>query len=199
MKRQIYLALIFLLLFSSAKNLHAESIHSRLGSVRLHEINVSTGYSRGDLIGFFNNDLEIIPIYLQFGFKINSLLGLEDHRGTLQMAIEPFILPIIGPDKGISVGVHLTQFKYSYPLFDKFNIYGEFGSGPMYHGVNSFEQGDAGFNFHSFYGGGLQYLITQDKSLNLGYRLTHISNAGTRSPNGGINTNEIIAGFSLFY
>jgi hypothetical protein len=36
-------------------------------------------------------------------------------------------------------------------------------------------------------------------ALNLGYRIRHMSNAGTRQPNIGINDHFAMAGISLFF
>jgi lipid A 3-O-deacylase len=46
-------------------------------------------------------------------------------------------------------------------------------------------------------GVGVSYFATPDVSLNLGYRLQHISNAGTGHPNRGVNSNTGVFGVSF--
>ena len=46
-------------------------------------------------------------------------------------------------------------------------------------------------------GAGVSYFVTSDVSLNLGYRLQHISNGGTGHPNRGLNSDTGVLGVSF--
>jgi lipid A 3-O-deacylase len=48
-------------------------------------------------------------------------------------------------------------------------------------------------------GAGVSYFVTPDVSLNLGYRLQHISNGGTGHPNRGVNSNTGVLGVSFYF
>ena len=70
----------------------------------------------------------------------------------------------------------------------------------MFLSIKSVEQGDAGFNFLDQLGAGLQYKVSERTAIFGGYRFRHISHAGLADrPNGGINSNALVAGFSWLY
>jgi hypothetical protein len=170
---------------------------SESGGVFLNEIGIGSGYSRGSLKDF-TDDYEVIPAFLRIGFNINSLVGLEGHKGTLQFALEPFANPIIGPDEGIETGLDFF-FRYLYPLSSTVKLVSEVGAGPMYLSIDTTEQGDSGFNFLDQFGLGLQIGMSEKTALSMGYRFRHISNAGFSQPNTGINSNALIMCFSFLY
>jgi len=199
MKKCLPLILVILLLapYSSLAAQRGEFTHEE--GFHLHEFSVNVGYGFGELKPENAADYEVFPLFMQFGFDINSKMGLSDHRGTLQFVMEPFANPISDPEGGAEIGMALMM-KYAYPFLEHVSFYTEVGSGPMYLGVDTYEQGNAGFSFLDQVGGGFQYFIDNNKALNVGYRFRHISHASLRdSPNSGINTHAIIAGISLFY
>lgn len=49
------------------------------------------------------------------------------------------------------------------------------------------------------FGGGLQYQITGNKAINLGYKYSHISNGNFSDINPGYNANIFYVGYSFFY
>jgi opacity protein-like surface antigen len=55
-----------------------------------------------------------------------------------------------------------------------------------------------GFNFLLQTGAGLHWFLSERNSLELGYRYHHISNAGSRRPNVGINSHVAYLGISYF-
>lgn len=58
--------------------------------------------------------------------------------------------------------------------------------------------GSSRFNFTPEAGVGVQFFITPSNVLTLGYKYHHISNAGMRRRNPGIDSNVIYGGFSFF-
>jgi hypothetical protein len=56
-----------------------------------------------------------------------------------------------------------------------------------------------GFQFHLLAGAGLQWFYRDDVAISFEYRLGHVSNAGTRSPNLGLNTNELLLRMTWFF
>lgn len=182
------------------------SAQRHTNSIHLHEAGIILGYGWADLKdetapghSSKQDDYSYYPIIGHFGWDVNSLVGLsQDHPGTLQFAVQPFINPVSDPEGGVEVGAELT-FKYSYPVWERVAPYLEFGAGPMYFGVDTYEQGEAGFSFSDHVTAGIQYFLDQNKAVNVGYRYRHISNLGTRDDNGGINASTVIAGLSIFY
>jgi hypothetical protein len=60
------------------------------------------------------------------------------------------------------------------------------------------DQQDDGFNFFLQGGVGAQWLLSRRTALGAGWRYHHISNAGTRRPNIGINSHLFLFGLSVF-
>ena len=54
------------------------------------------------------------------------------------------------------------------------------------------------FNFTPEIGLGVQFFLTPKRSLTLGYKLHHMSNANTGRSNPGMDSHVIYAGFSFF-
>lgn len=57
----------------------------------------------------------------------------------------------------------------------------------------------AGFEFHLLCGAGLQWFYRDDMAFSLEYRLGHVSNAGLKAPNVGLNTNELLLAVTWFF
>ncbi|HEY7039688.1 MAG TPA: acyloxyacyl hydrolase [Methylomirabilota bacterium] len=58
---------------------------------------------------------------------------------------------------------------------------------------------DSSFTFVLEAGAGLAYFLTDNLALNFGYRLQHISNGNTSSPNRGFNSDSGVLGVSYFF
>ena len=180
---------------SADQNTRVRAFTDRSQPVRFDNLTFSTGYVWGDLKD--NDDLEIIPFSVRFGFDINEFIGLRG-PSTLQLGVEPFLNTIITPEEGVEVGFNVG-FRYIAPVTDGVSIFGEISSGPAYFSIDTVEQGDEGFNFISQFGAGLEFEITNKVAFTAGYRYRHLSNAGLDDPNSGINTNALITGVSFSY
>ncbi|MBI4657571.1 MAG: acyloxyacyl hydrolase [Verrucomicrobia bacterium] len=55
------------------------------------------------------------------------------------------------------------------------------------------------FEFHLVGGGGLQWFCRENLAVTLNYRFAHLSNAGIRQPNIGLNTNALLLGLTWFF
>ncbi len=73
--------------------------------------------------------------------------------------------------------------------------YLEAGMGPSLNGLN-IEETSTSFNFLSYGGLGLRWPLDQKRSLELGYRLRHISNGGLKEPNQGVTSHQLQVGLS---
>lgn len=166
--------------------------------VYLNEIGIGTGYAQGSLRGK-SGDLSIYPLFVRFGFNVNSLAGIDSRNYSLQFICEPFVNAFYEPEDGIEAGCsfglrYLHEVSYSIDLFLEASV------GPMYYSIDTIEQGKAGFNFLDQIGAGLQYQFTAKKALFGGYRWRHISHAGLADrSNEGINSNAFIIGFTWLY
>lgn len=164
---------------------------------QLDEIGIGSGYAGGHM-KFTDATYQAVPLYLRFGFDMNSVVGIPENKGTLQLAFEPFCNPVIEPESGVETGLNVF-FRYLHPVAPSVKLVSEIGSGPIYLSVDSREQGDAGFNFLNQFGLGTQLAVSGNSAITIGYRFRHISNAGTSQPNRGINTNAVVLSWSLLY
>lgn len=190
MKKLFFLVAIPLFLFAKTKD------DSPIFT--LNEIAIGSGYAEGSLRGQ-NENYEVIPIFIHLGFELNRAWGFPNHPGKLYFVLEPFYNPIIAPKNSQEVGFDVF-FQYAFPIIkDRIFPYVEIGAGPMYLGLRTVAQGSPGFNFLDQVGAGVKFYITDQYSLNLGYRYRHISHAGIRGkPNKGIDTNAGILSFSYY-
>lgn len=164
----------------------------------LYEVGIFTGYGRGGL-HTPQDDYEVIPAFLRFGFNINHLFGCGCSYGTFSFNIEPFVNYVNGPHRGFELG-SAFMFMYSKGISDSVKIYIEGGVAPMYLTIETIEQDQEGFNFLDQGGAGLQFCLSSSCALTVGYRFRHISHADLRhASNDGINTHAGIIGLSRFY
>jgi len=192
MKKQFshVLSALMLILMSFPSHVKAEGVH-------VDEIGFGAGYAWGNM-KFTEETNRVVPIFVRVGFDMNSVFGMENSDGTLQLALEPFCNPVIDPESGVETGLTVL-FRYFHPVAPSVKVVAEVGSGPMYLSIDSAEQGDGGFNFLNQFGLGARFDLSDRDALTLGYRFRHISNAGTSHPNRGINTNAFVLSYSLLY
>jgi opacity protein-like surface antigen len=76
----------------------------------------------------------------------------------------------------------------------RYESYIDLGSGPMW-GTERMPAATSHFNFDSQVGLGLVLLPRSRAPLHLGYRFSHVSNAGLASRNPGLNLHSLFAGF----
>ena len=77
-------------------------------------------------------------------------------------------------------------------------LYGEVGVGPSYNTLRINELGES-FNFLSFAGLGLRLPLWNAMSLDLGYRIRHISNAGMDDANAGVSSHQFLLELGFQY
>ena len=166
----------------------------------LKEIGFFSGWGTADVGHGGDNEpvRKYDNVYLsgRFGFNLKKCLNLK-MPGMFLFMVEPFADPVIEPSGNYEAGCSFG-LKYAYPLTSKFYPYIEGGTGGIYISQRTMRQGSHG-NFVDHAGAGLYYFITDNVALNAGYRFRHISNLGIKRPNGGIETNSVTAGVSLFY
>ena len=163
---------------------------------RLREFSFLSGWGKAPLKQRAD-DYEIVHLGLGFGFDAsNKFLKVKSHD-MLEFVVEPFINPVCSPDSNVEVGCGLL-LKYAHSISNGFSPYIEAGTGGVYT-TQDVEQQSTRWNFITQCGFGLHYFFREDRSLNIGYRFRHLSNAGIKDPNLGIDTHSFLVGFSFFY
>ena len=163
----------------------------------LREVGLLTGYGTASLDD--QSDYGIIPILTQFGFDINPLARKLhiNPRGTIEGVVEPLMNVVISPDTNAEVGCSFL-LKYSDHITSRIAPYIEGGFGIIYTTQHTREQSTQ-YNFLSQVGVGLQFFLNEKFALTGGYRFRHMSNAGIKTPNRGINHHFALLGVSYFF
>lgn len=134
---------------------------------------------------------------VRFGFLPWGATGSGPLKGAFELGLEPIYQRFFEPETAFFAGLGAVARYHFLPL-GRFVPYLELGATPGYTDLNVIEQ-QTNFVFLLFGGVGASYFITDRTALYAGYRLQHISNAGTDSPNRGINSHTGVIGLSIFF
>ena len=149
-------------------------------------------------VGVANERLpeQVTYVPLQLTPKFSISIARKDKPPRFLFYTEPqVLLVILSPEGsvefegGINVG-----FAYQH-LFSKYRVYAGIGSGPHFITVET-ELQAKGFIFSDNFFAGVSRLLKKEIMLNLQLRFRHISNAGLKSPNLGIDNFFLMLGFS---
>ena len=119
--------------------------------------------------------------------------------GQLSLGAE---LPLFRTDEPLAgYGVGFTpKIKYSFVALGRLRPYLEGGGGPIWTDLGGRVPEQPGqFNFLLTATAGCAWFLTPQTALTAGYRFGHISNAGTRHPNSGLNFSQPFLGFLFYY
>lgn len=201
-KRIVISAIIFFLSFlivnfSYGDNQNNQNTTEKNEQVYTKEFGIFSGWASGELK--IQDDYEAIPLHLQFGFDITSLLSKINIRqqGNLRFLLEPYLNTIVSPNSNVEIGNNFI-LKYSYPIYKRIYLYFEGGLGMLYTSQHTYEQSTQ-FNFSEQAGGGISYLFSKNKAISFGYRYRHLSNADIKEPNRGIDMDYFLCGISVLY
>lgn len=127
------------------------------------------------------------------GIIVSWAAPLVDKTVRIDFRLEGLLGGFWDHGRGVEVGVIPALRMY----FGKACLqpYIEGGVGLTYNGLGIPELG-TGVNFLSYGGAGLRFPLQNNMSLELGYRLRHISNAGMDDKNHGVTSNQIQFGIS---
>jgi len=147
------------------------------------------------LIGFGKAKLKekgnyhLIPIIFDFDFDLKPLFkktGIS-WPGLLQFQLEPFINIVSRPDNNVELGNAFMLKIGILPETSKFQPYAKAGIGLLYMSQHTPEQSTQ-FNFFEQGGIGAHYFFNPNTAFTAECRIRHVSNAGIKHPNHGINT-----------
>lgn len=130
---------------------------------------------------------------------VTDPVGDSWYRGQVSLGAEVVYAQFREPF--LTHGMGFTpKIKYTVVAHDRIRPYVEFAGGPFWTDLaGKIPEESSRFNFILTAGFGCSYFITQQMSLNVGYRFHHISNAGTRYPNLGLNSSLPFGGFSFYF
>ena len=123
-------------------------------------------------------------------------VGAGWYQGQLALGAEVIAFHTAEPLTAYGVGF-TPKLVYTSTAFGRVRPFIEGGGGPMWTDLGGRVPEQPGqFNFLVWGGAGCSYQMTRHWALNAGYRIMHISNAGTRDPNSGLNVGLPFIGLS---
>lgn len=158
------------------------------------DLNLTSGFMKAKIRE--KKEYQGIPFLYRFGFDLRPALKNKSDC-LLEFVVEPFTNIVVKPKSNLESGCNFV-FKFAPKLTARLYPYVEGGIGMIYLTMQTREQSTR-FNFNEVVGGGITYFLKKNIALNLGYRYRHLSNAGIKKPNKGIETAMCLAGISLFY
>jgi hypothetical protein len=160
------------------------------------ELGFYTGVGYGNVV-----EGPYIPIFfiVHMGMDMKRWFpSLQGHRGTLSLFFEPqFGFTAISQENGVEFGIGVG-LKYAYPIGDLYSVYILGSVGPHVISLKTQDQAN-GFIFNDTVGLGMNYMISPGTAIDVQLRLRHLSNAGIKEPNYGIENLIGLIGFSIFY
>ena len=137
-----------------------------------------------------------VAVHPSWQMTLTDPIGNGWWSGSIALGTELALLGITQPTGTYGVGF-TPKLSYTFSSFGRMKPYLEGGGGPLWTNLDGRirEQG-SDFNFLVWGGTGVSYELTPQWALTGGVRFGHISNAGTESPNSGLNYLLPFAGIS---
>ena len=188
------MTLIIFNLFFAFSDCRAEEA----GSGFLQAVEFFSGYSQGDLE--CEDHYNIIPIMVDFDINLKKLVNVKNFYppGLLQLQLEPFVSVVFAPDYDLEAGASLLLKLGIFPEAWALQPYIKCGIGPVYITRDAEEQGTH-LNFIESYCAGAHYFFDKKTAFTLEGRFRHLSNAGMKEPNHGINSYTALGGVMFLF
>jgi len=188
MRRFSGLLLSILVIFGAASTSVAE------GRSGLQEWGVLAGYGPSSRDSIF-----IVPLVARAAWLLPEVIDEPVRRHDLQLrwVVEGWVAGVFDGQDAFEGGVSPIVLKLDYDAGQRFVPFGIGGAGAMYTGLQGQNLGGP-FEFDSFVGLGLHTFLSDRTALTVEWRIRHISNAGIKDPNRGLNTNFFTIGLEFF-
>lgn len=164
------------------------------------EVGLTAGYLLPHRLTTRHTTKQSGPAFMpSWAIVLTDPIGQSWYAGQILLGAEVVYIQFQRPE--LTHGVGFTpKIKYLFEGFHSIRPYVEFAGGPFYTDLaGRIPEESARFNFIVTAGGGLSWFVTPRLALNAGYRFHHISNAGTRFPNLGLNSSLPFGGFSFYF
>jgi len=161
----------------------------------LQEMSFTTGYGFSD-----RGNVQIVPAYARFAWLFPDVIDepLARNHLNLKWFLEPWIAGVTNGQNAIEVGITPIGLKLEYDAGQQVVPFLIAGTGAMYTGL----QGGLGlsgpFEFASFGGAGINLFLTDTLALSFSWRWRHMSNAGIKDPNRGLDTQFVLIGLDSY-
>jgi len=143
-------------------------------------------------------DVDLVNIVPRIGFGVTDPIGGDWwFRGNVEMLVEGALLINTGPTSGFAGGAG-TTLRYNFLRNERLIPFIDANLGILGTDFDLDRQAN-GFNFNVGGGVGTHWFVTNRTALTFEARWQHISNAGTKQENDGINNALFLVGVSFFY
>lgn len=162
-------------------------------------LGVKTGGA--DTVKIFANrhpDIQLVPVFFQIGYTITDVHGPFPVRGSLEVIFEPTLLFVAHPETEVGGGANLL-FRYNFVTGTRWVPFFEVGVGILDVDLNAPRDLNSRFNFSILGGPGINYFLTDNLAVLGQVGLHHISNAGRKSPNVGVNSVMGLLGVAYYF
>jgi hypothetical protein len=197
--------LVLALLSAATARADEPDIRDRFHKGAKH-VGLTVGYGVGFRFGSDANrrlsaelgDVRPVAVIPRFGYGFTDPIGGDSIlRGNVDLLFEAALLYNTAPHSGFGGGLG-TSMRYNF-LFSRLAVpYLEINFGVLGLDFDMNRQSD-GFNFNVGAGIGSHWRLNDHISVTTEVRWQHISNAGTRLPNDGINTIQFMLGFYRWF
>lgn len=147
-------------------------------------------------LGDTRTRVETVDFILQYGYFLSEEVGKSWYRGRHEILIEIPVRTVVNPKTALITGINFLAC-WNFTASERIMPYVFAGGGPVYTNLDISGLGSE-FNGNYQAGLGFHYFMRGNTSINLNYRLHHISNAGTAKPNEPLNSSMILLGISFF-
>ncbi len=168
-----------------------------LGAHSLESVDVQTGFFTGSLSR--QGTYKAVPLLVASNLDARPLfekIGIKS-KGKINFVVEPFLNTVIRPAANIEAGTNFL-FRYVFPLSKKVQPFIKGGVGVGYMSQH-LEKQSTQYNFLPQAGMGCLFFLKERLALSIEYRFRHLSNAGLKQPNGGVNVGMGLVGISWFF
>lgn len=162
-----------------------------------------TSYGYGIIAGYGFNvgdpwDLDFLVANPYVTVPLSRPMGGSFYRGVLEYKGELNLGVVVNQDDSAAVGLSPIGLRYNFTSpGGKLVPYVEGLVGGVYLDVPKYVQGTR-FNFTETVGAGARYFVSEKSAIEVQARYHHISNAGMRKPNHGINAVMLLVGVSFY-
>lgn len=165
------------------------------GHPHAERVEFRTGY------GVVENDknqkthFQLTPLFPSVVIPLTRPIGPSWARGRIEWNPELFIVILSNPYVRPMLGMDPIQFRYQLEPIGRWSPYVLGTAGILYANVHR-QETNSDLNFNIGIGVGTRYAVTDKTWLLLEYRHVHISNAGIKNQNSGIDSDNFLAGIS---
>jgi len=196
---QLHIILVIVLMAALSSPIQAADPSPQI-TVGTQEVGLSGGYLLPHRLTRDHTTKQQGAVFMpSWMMTLSDPVGDNWYRGQVSLGAEMVYIQFQEPFVTHGFGF-APKIKYTFVAADRIRPYAEFAGGPFWTDLaGKIPEESSRFNFVLSAGLGVSYFLTDRAALNIGYRFQHISNAGTRYPNLGLNASLPYAGFSFFF